>query len=823
MTCTLAFAQNVSIQGRLLDKSNSESLPFANVELLNTTFRTATDFDGYFKFYDIPFGNYTIKITYIGYIEITEAITIKEGKAPLTLDFDMQSSDSMGIPQLPFEKFNSPEITIEGTRADKRTPVTYSEITTKEIAQLNNGQDVPFLLRFTPSLVSTSDAGNGIGYTGLWIRGSDPSRINVTINGIPLNDPESQQVFWVNTPDFGSSVNNIQIQRGVGTSANGAASFGGSIKLETRALGTTPYAETNHNFGSFNTMRNQIAFGTGLIKDRFVFEGRLSNISSDGYIDRARSNLKSYFFEANYVLPKTSLKLTTFNGHEETYQSWAGTPAAILTGNADSIMAFAARNFYNEKQLANLLNSGRSYNFYEYANQVDNYGQNHWQLHLTHQFLDNLSFNLSGHYTRGEGYFEEFKEDESYADYGLSDVILDTNTTISQTDLIRRRWLQNDFYGVVGSLRYISQKIESSLGFALNQYAGDHFGEIIWMQFAGDIETGEKYYKGNSIKNDGNVYWKGSWLLSKKFDFYADLQIRSVMYQTNGTDNDLRSYDIDTSFLFFNPKIGINYFLNYKNRFYASAAVGNKEPNRNDFVDALNPSLVKPESMTDIEIGYQHQHKIFDLSINGYWMNYKDQLVLTGELNDVGAPLRTNVAKSYRRGLEFELKSKNNAGINVGVNSTFSENKISSFTETLYDYTSGFEIVNIDHEDTDISFSPSFIGAAIVQYNKSFGKKGHSFEIALMNKYVSKQYLDNTSNEYLTIDPYFVTDFRINTTLGLKHTEKLVLHFWINNLFDQEYSSNGYTFSYIAGARVSEKFYNPQAGRNYNVGIGIKI
>jgi iron complex outermembrane recepter protein len=823
IACLHALSQNFSIQGQLLDKSTGESMPFVTVELLNTSFKTSSDLDGYYNLTNIPYGKYTLRISFVTYIEINHEFEYKNETAPLTLNFQMESLDSRRISAFPSEQYNSPEIIIEGTRANKKTPITFSEIITKDIARLNNGQDLPFLLRFTPSLVSTSDAGNGIGYTGLWIRGSDPSRINVTINGIPLNDPESQQVFWVNTPDFGSSVNNIQIQRGVGTSANGAASFGGAIKLETRALSTKPYAESNNNFGSFNTMRNQIAFGTGLIKDRFVLEGRLSSIRSDGYIDRARSNLRSYYFEGSYVLPKTSIKLTTFNGHEETYQSWAGTPAAVLSGNADSIAAFAARNFYNEKQIANLLNSGRTYNFYEYSNQVDNYGQNHWQLHIRQQLLDKLSLNLSGHYTRGEGYFEEFKEDEDYEDYGYTGISLDSNTTISQTDLIRRRWLKNDFYGVVGSLQYNSRKLESTLGFALNQYSGDHFGEIIWMQFAGDILRDDKYYRGSSLKNDGNVYWKSTWLITQKIDLYTDVQLRSVVYQTKGTDNDLRQYDVDTSFLFFNPKLGFNYSYNNKNRIYGSFAIGNKEPNRNDFVDSSNPSNVKAESMTDIEIGYSHQHKTFDLNVNGYWMNYTNQLVLTGELNDVGAPLRTNVDKSYRRGIEIEVQSKRNTGVNVGLNTTISENKISAFTETLYDYTNGFEIVNIDHDDTDISFSPSLIGAALVQYNKPFGNNRHSFEVALMNKYVGKQYLDNTSNDYLSIDAYFVTDFRINAIFNSSRNESLTLNFWINNLFDQKYSSNGYTYSYIYTERVSEKFYYPQAGRNYNIGIGIKI
>lgn len=711
-------------------------------------------------------------------------------------------------------------VDVEGTLAKRKDPVTFTEIKPKEIRALSNGQDMPQLLRFTPSLISTSDAGNGIGYTGLWIRGSDQSRINVSINGIPLNDPESQQVFWVNTPDFGSSANSIQIQRGIGTSVNGAASFGGSIQLETRGVSNTPYAETNHSIGSFNSMRNNLAFGTGLIGDHFIVEGRLSRITSDGYIDRASADLQSFFLESCYIGKNTTVRATAFGGQEVTYQSWAGTPAEILSGNTDSIKAFAARNFYSEGQLQNLLQSGRTYNFYEYDNQVDDYKQNHAQLHLRHE-AGKMVYQASTNYTHGRGYFEELKSDQTYESYGLSPVIIDSATTITSTDLVRRRWLKNHFYGGTASATYNGNKFESTLGMAMHQYRGDHFGEIIWMQYAGPYNKNTEYYRGESVKTDGNVYLRTHINFTEKLRVYTDIQFRMVDYNTLGIDNDLQAYNVDRQMNFLNPKAGLTYSLDGNQDVCASVAYAGKEPNRNDFIDAEDPSKVKPEYMTDVEAGYRLQSKIFRAGINGYYMQYRDQLVLTGELNDVGAPLRTNVASSFRRGLEFEFATNSTRGLVFSVNATLSQNKITEFDETLYDYTTDFEVVRIKHKNTDISFSPAVSGAGMVGYILRSDKHDHTLELAWYSKYVGRQYLDNTQNEYMSIDPYFVQDFRM--TAHFEKKQKIDLNFWINNLLDTEYSANGYTYSYIFEQRVTERFYYPQAGRTFMIGIGLRI
>lgn len=813
-----AISQKASIVGIAIDSLNNHVMKGAELLLQPGYQIQYTDSNGYFNFSNLSIGSYEISGSHLGCIVTTQKITITGQEIiQQNINFVCHEIIHSTIPTLTSETLR--EVTIEATRATSITPMTYNDLSKQYIEHINTSQDIPQLLRYTPSLVATSDAGNGVGYTGLWIRGSDPSRINVTINGIPLNDPESQQVFWVNTPDLASSASNIQIQRGIGTSANGAASFGGNIKIETRDVRTSPYAEIKNSFGSFNTMRNTINVGTGLIHQKFVFEGRLSRIVSDGYIDRATSDLKSYFLEGNYMDRKTTIKLSMFGGRERTYQSWYGTPVSVLQNNQDSIFQFAARNYLDDTQLSNLLNSGRTYNFYEYENQIDNYGQDHYQLHVSREITSNLRLHISGHYTHGEGYYEEFKAFQDYNSYGLDHVVTG-NDTVTTTDLVRRRWLKNDFYGMVASLSYKRNAFESSLGGAFNEYIGNHYGEIVWMQFSGPYEKNQEYYRGRSVKHDGNIYWRNSYLIQKKLALYADLQLRSVVYATNGNDNDLRDYDIHDQLLFINPKLGAKYFLKSNQIFYASVAMGSKEPNRNDYVDAPPGKEVKHEAMTDAEFGYQYNHQYFNISANGYYMNYHNQLVLTGELNDVGAPLRMNVEKSFRRGIELQAASSWRNKIIAQANITLSQNKISAFDETIYDYTNDITEARIfKHENTDIAFSPSMIGGASIGYFMTVGRRNHELRCDLFSKYVGKQYLDNTSNELLTIDPYFIQDIKFDMKLLSHHGYSMELAFFIHNFLDVQYSSNGYTYSYYYETRITERFYYPQAGRNYSVNL----
>lgn len=714
-------------------------------------------------------------------------------------------------------------ILIEATRAGSNTPVAFTELTTKDITPLNNGQDLPFALRLTPSLITTSDAGTGIGYTGLWLRGSDITRINVTINGVPLNDPESQQVFWVNTPDLLSSTNNIQIQRGIGTSTNGAAAFGGSIKIDTRIMSNKPYIRSSNCFGSFNTLKNNLAFGTGMLGNRFIFEGRLSRISSDGYIDRATSDMKSYFGELGYYHDNTTIKLTAFGGKEKTYQSWYGTPEAALNGNLFEKLAFGLRNELNFNQLTNLLNSGRTYNFYEYENQTDNYTQHHAQLHINHVLNSKWQAQAAIHYTNGQGYYEEFNAQDGLWRYS-SQTILDTNgNALVNADVIRQRWLNNNFYGSVFSLTRKSNRLQSTLGGGANYYAGKHFGKIVSIEGAANDLSGQQYYSGTSGKSDINLYCKNSVRFLNDFDAFIDLQGRSIDYSTNGIDNDLRNYSLDRNLFFFNPKAGIN-FNHAQHKAYFSMAKAGHEPNRNDYIDATDPNLIKPEYMTDWEAGYQFRNEWVYAGVNAFHMLYKNQLVLTGELNDVGAPLRINIPDSYRKGIEIELAAHSKPGFFLQANATLSENKIRAFTQTLYDYSNnGFAILYNDYTNTDISFSPRISGGGQAGFKRTFkGKKySHSVDIAWVSKYVGKQFLDNTQNESRVLDAYIVHDARIGYSLKKNEDFEISVNAWIQNVMNNLYASNGYTYSYVQGAFVTEKFYYPQATRNYLIGLSL--
>lgn len=728
-----------------------------------------------------------------------------------------------------------PPILFEGTRADRKDPFTTTNLSSKDIKPLNNGQDIPYVLRFTPSLVSTSDAGNGIGYTGLWIRGSDPTRINININGIPLNDPESQQVFWVNTSDFASSLTRVQIQRGIGTSSNGAGAFGGSIKLDTRSANKDPYLSAQYGMGSFGTARANAMFGSGRSEKGYYVQGRISSIESDGYIDRAASNLKSYFIETGRFTEKTSIRLISFGGREITYQSWYGTPACVLENNMDSMLAFASRNFLTEAQTQNLTQAGRTYNFYEYPNQVDHYTQQHEQLHFTHIPNSRTRFNISLHHTKGFGYFEEFKEAQDLTFYGLNNQIqihyTTTGDSLTIANLVRRRWLNNDFIGAVWNLEWKNapqSKVAwtSVLGGASNVYFGHHFGQVISVSGLSGFEDAHEYYRGNSTKQDHNVYWKNRIELNDAWSAYTDMQWRYVDYKTAGLDNNLRAYDIQQTFQFFNPKAGIHYARNHHAAFL-SIARASKEPNRNDLVDSTEPALVKPESMIDVEGQYAFEHEHGFARINGYAMEYTNQLVLIGQLNDVGAPLRTNVARSYRRGIELEWMQDLPANWTLNLNATISKNRIRQFNEVLYDYSEEAPefMVTIQHENTPISFSPNLIAAAQIGYHKewtSSKNQGIHLDIALLGKHVSKQFLDNTGNDFLTIRAYQIMDLRATATLLPNQKLEIDFSLWVNNMLNAMYSSNGYAYSYLNDGKISERFYYPQAGRNLVFGMQVR-
>lgn len=725
------------------------------------------------------------------------------------------------------------EVQVAAVRADSKTPTTYTNLTEKEIQQNNFGQDLPYLLQSTPSTVVTSDAGAGVGYTGIRIRGVDPTRTNVTVNGIPLNDAESHGVFWVNMPDFASSSDNIQVQRGVGTSSNGAAAFGSSINIKSDNIRKEAYVELDNSAGSFNTLRNTVKVGTGLINNHFVVDARLSRIVSDGYVDRSSSNLKSFYLSGAWVGKKSILKAIVFGGKETTYQAWNGIPEAKLKGNKDSLMAHFYNNYYpggtyqTDQDAANLFNSDpRKYNYYTYQNETDNYRQDHYQLHFSHVFNPKFAMNTAVHFTHGAGYYEQYRLNQKFSTYGLTPVIYGIDT-ISSTDLIRRRWLDNNFYGAIFSLTYNNLKnFKMIFGGGANQYDGKHFGEIIWARTASQSEINQHYYDNLANKFEASAYAKANYQL-KRFNFFVDLQIRNIGYKYNGDDQyyaNLIPLTQNVQFTFFNPKFGLSFDLNSRNNFYASLSVANREPVRDDFIQSSIYSRPKPEQLQNLEVGYRfHARKIF-VNANYYLMNYKDQLILTGQINDVGAYNRANVAKSYRSGIEIEAGYLLTKRFSLTGNFTLSANKIQNFTEYVdnydnYDVDGNMIQTVIQHTNTDIAFSPNLIAALGIQYEPI-----KNLTLNWQAKYVGKQYLDNTSNYRKSIDAYFTNNLMVNYSFKIKGIRDMNVGLLANNILNALYENNGYTFGYISGGkRINENYFFPQAGRNFLLRLTVKI
>ncbi len=701
-------------------------------------------------------------------------------------------------------------IVISSTRAGAKTPVAYQNVKKEEIEKRNLGQDLPYILSATTSLVNTSDAGTGIGYTGMRIRGSDATRINVTINGIPYNDSESQGTFWVNMPDFSSSVNSVQIQRGVGTSTNGAGAFGASVNLETDVYTKDAFAEINNTFGSFGTRKHNLILNSGLLNDHWSFEGKISEIHSDGYIDRASADLNSYFLSGNFIGKNTIIKALMFGGQEETYQSWNGVDEGrLLSGRTYN----SAGLYYDE-------NGDPQF----YDREVDHYNQDHYQLHVNHRVNTFWTLNAALHYTKGKGYFEQYKQDQSFSDYNLPDVEIGDDT-ISSTDLIRRRWLDNDFYGFTYGVNYDRENLSVVLGGAYNEYSGDHFGEIIWAEYASNSNIRQKYYDNFGDKQDFNTYLKANYSINSKFNLFGDLQLRKVDYHTQGIDSDQRTLDIGGDYTFFNPKFGLTYTVNGNSSIYASFAIGNREPDRNDFIDS--PKLPKHETLRDLEIGYSISGNKFDLQANFYYMNYNNQLVLTGALNDVGNSIRANVDDSYRTGIELSGAYSFGDKFHWSGNLTYGQSKIKEYVEDLNDYFEG-GIKSTIYEDTDIAFSPEIIGSSLFSFTPV---KGGS--IGFSSKYVGDQFLDNTSNDSRKINAYFINDILIEYTFTTKFIKEIGLNLMINNVFDIQYESNGYAFGYVAEGSSSsgdpiakeyrEAYYYPQAGINFLAGLKLRF
>lgn len=687
-------------------------------------------------------------------------------------------------------------VEVQAIRADDKAPFAKTNLSKKDIGKNNLGQDIPFLLNQTPSVVVNSDAGNGVGYTGIRIRGTDASRINVTLNGIPYNDAESQGTFFVDLPDFSSSANSIQIQRGAGTSSNGAGAFGATINLSTNEINKEFYASTNNSIGSFNTWKNNIQFGSGIMGKHFTVDGRLSSIRSDGYIDRAKSNLQSFYLSTAFVTEKNSLRLNIFSGKEKTYQAWNGVAENLL----------AADRTYNP--------SGTEKPGEPYINETDNYTQTHYQLFYNHKFSSYLKGNLAVFLTRGKGYYEQYKADEKLAAYNLPDYF-DGTSIIKKTDLVRRLWLDNYFYGSIFSLQYQKNKTQIIFGGGYNAYDGKHYGEIKWAAVQAAVPKDYSWYNVTAYKKDFSVYnkWIQQW--SSHWQSFVDIQFRNINYSIHGF-RDNPALQINENYAFLNPKIGITY--NNKNwQLYASYAMAGKEPNRDDF-EAGTTQLPKPERLHDIELGVEKKGTGYFFGANVYYMNYKNQLVLTGKINDVGAYTRTNINKSYRTGIELQGKVKINSWVNVNANITFSENKIKDFTEYLDDYDNGGQQTKF-YSKTDISFSPSVIAGGSINFIPV-----NNGEISLVSKFVGRQYLDNTAQRSRSLNPYYLQDIRLSYLIAKKIFKETNLIVQLNNVFNKKYEPNGYSFSYIyGGSLTTENFYFPMAGFNFMVGVNLKF
>ena len=742
--------------------------------------------------------------------------------------------DTTGVPSFVMDPVSIRDV----WSANKTAPFAVTNLLPKDIEKINTGVDLPFLLRFTPSLTVTSDAGNGIGYTGLWIRGSDPTRVNVSINGVPLNDPESQQVFWVNTPDLASSSSNIQIQRGIGTSANGTGSFGGSIHLDTDPELERNFVRVNTGGGSFGSNKLMVEIASKR-SPKFEYNARVSRIASLGYIDRAETKLFSYFTKGKWHLKqeenrRSELTVFAFGGKENTYQAWNGTPYEKLYGTTADILNFAGRNGLSQTDTDNLLNSGRTYNAYLYENEIDNYRQDHAQGHYFSSKKKNGAtheFRAAFHFTHGEGYFEQFKMDQEVANYNLLPELIN-NDTLSITDLVRRRWLNNNFYGMTSSYVIRNHNFTSTSGLGVNHYNGQHYGRVIAKGSPLAFDVDHEYYYGQSDKYDANAFTKIEWVVvPRRFVVNADLQARYVAHDTKGVDNDQRAYDVNASSQFFNPKLGVRYFMNKNTSLYGSVARSGKEPNRSDFVDALAGNKPQNEYMTDYELGLHFENeKLFQFNANAYYMNYSNQLVLTGALNDVGAPLRTNVASSYRRGIELSaVVLFNQQRLKVNGNITLSENKIIDFQERIFNYDTYAEEV-ISRGTTNIAFSPNMVAGLTAEYQlfphgwrMTMKPVRKQLYLLFNEKFVGKQHLDNTGSSTAVITAFAISDFGIqwDSKYGPKPSVKIT--FWVNNAFNRMYASNGYAYSYIYGNTVTERFYYPQAGRNYMLNFSFEI
>ena len=764
-----ANAQKFTVLGKIVD-SNKIALSGATVLVKETNQGTSSDSNGAFKL-NLENGIYSVRISYVGFKTVEKNIRLNEDKVlTIVLSADENVLD---------------EVLVAAVRATSDIPVTYSNLSKKEISKRNLGQDIPVLLNYLPSVISSSDAGAGVGYTYLNVRGSNSERINVTINGIPYNDAESHGTFWVNLGDFASSTENLQLQRGVGTSTNGSGAFGASLNILTDAISEKSGGEISNSFGSFGTRKHTVKFTTGKINEHLEVSGRLSNIYSDGYVDRAFADLKSYFLQGSYTDKNTLIKAVIFGGKERTYQSWYGIDPQQLEED-------------------------RRQNPYTYENEVDDYGQNHYQLHWNEKLTKNWSTNLGLNYTKGAGFFEQFKAGEDAADFN--------NLIEDGSDVIVRRWLDNNFYVVNFNANYKDEKLNIISGVSYSNYTGDHFGEVIWgSELAAGTNIQDRYYMSDATKTDFSVFSKATLMINEKVSAYLDLQGRFVNYQTEGLTSDRNTIDVDASFSFFNPKAGFIYRIADENSLYLSYARANREANRNDFENGVS----SPEALDDIEFGWRYKSDNLKLNTNLYYMNYKNQLVLTGAIDDVGAPIRATSGKSYRLGLEIDADFKVSEKISIRSNAAFSTNKNQDFRASVNGNLQ-------DLGDTNLSFSPNMIVGNMFIFQPT-----NNFQVSFLSKFVGEQFMSNLNSSVSkldVLDSYFTSDLNFVYEIETKSVfNTIVISGIINNIFNTEYVDRGYYYTYDypdgSGNTVTGDGagYYPQATANFLLGLTLKF
>lgn len=769
-----ANAQSFILSGNVVDKQQNPLIG-ATVVIQEIKKGTSTDAEGAFKL-NLPKGTYTMQVSYIGYQTVYQTILANKNQ-----HITIQLAEGKNILD---------EVLVAAVRVKATAPVTHSNLSKKDIAKRNLGQDIPMLLNYLPSVVSSSDAGAGIGYTYLNVRGSDSERINVTINGIPYNDAESQGTFWVNMGDFASSTQSLQLQRGVGTSTNGSGAFGASLNILTDAISEEAFGEISNSVGSFNTKKHTVKFSTGKINDHIEIAGRLSKIYSDGYIDRAYADLKSYFLQASYVDDNTLIKALTFGGKEKTYQAWYGIDADQLAAD-------------------------RRQNPYTYENEIDNYQQDHYQLHWNEKLNDNWSTNIGLNYTKGQGYFEQFKANDKVSNY--NGIVTATNG--SKTDLIVRRWLDNKFYVANFNANYTNKNLDIISGFSYSNYTNDHFGEVIWAkEFAPTANIRDRYYFSDAKKTEFSIFSKATYKVGEQLTVYVDLQGRFIQYKTDGLTSKRAAIDVDENFRFFNPKLGVTYTVNPQNSLYFSFARANKEPKRNDFKNGINTH----ESLNDFELGWRLKNENIKINTNVYYMSYQNQLVLTGAINDVGSPVRATSGKSYRLGVEVDADITLSEQLSLRPNIAISKNRNQDFYAPL-----NGSVQNLGN--TPLSFSPDVIFGNSFTYAPT-----EHFQVAFLSKYVGKQYLSNLNSSVSKLDlleSYFTSDLNLVYTIEPNAVFKeIVLTALINNIFDKEYVDRGYYYTYDdtwsspgATTTVDGSGYYPQATRNFLVGVTLKF